>query len=384
MVASLTIRVAKLAVLLSLVAVALTVGVSPAAAAISNLQTGTLATSTSGSVTPALPSASTAGTLLVAVLTNKSNSPTWTAPTGWTQAVTSTNSCCGRADIWYYANNPGGITSATFTASSGTTSGQLSEWNGVVSASPLDQTGSGNHGSGSSFTVSTSLSLTQSNELGIAAFQNSGTNASSQTATSPWLHLFNDLTQDRVADYTIGLASGAKASDTESFSPNLSSVAVIATFKAATCSGGSLSLTAPGSTSFSAITLDGTDKTTTATVTLKPDDETTGHAGWNITETSTTFDDGSGHSLSTTAATTTAASASAAAGNCVMPTNSIAYPVTLPAGSSPPTAVKAYNAASATGQGPTNVTLTYQLSVPANAFHGTYTSTWTFAIVSGP
>jgi hypothetical protein len=58
--------------------------------------------------------------------------------------------------------------------------------------------------------------------------------------------------------------------------------------------------------------------------------------------------------------------------------------VTLPAGSSPPTAVKLYNAAANTGEGPTNVTLKFQLSIPANTYHGTYTSTWTFAIVSGP
>jgi len=58
--------------------------------------------------------------------------------------------------------------------------------------------------------------------------------------------------------------------------------------------------------------------------------------------------------------------------------------VTLPAGSIPPTAVKLFKAASNTGSGPTNVTLSFQLAVPANAYRGTYTSTWTFAIVSGP
>src|SRR5262249_34717075 len=156
----------------------------------------------------------------------------------------------------YYVNNPGGITSATFTAASGTTSGQISEWNGVVSSSPVDQTGSGNHTSGSSYAIQSSGSVTGTGELGGAGFQNSGTGAASQTATSPWAHLFNDLTQNRVADYDIGLTIGLKASDTESFSPNLSSVAAIATFKSSTCSAGSLGLTAPGSTAFSALTLD--------------------------------------------------------------------------------------------------------------------------------
>jgi hypothetical protein len=381
---SLTARALRVAACLcALVVAALALQARPAAATIVKLQTGTLATAT-GSVTPTLPSASTAGTLLVAVLTNKTNSVAFTAPTGWTQAITGNNSCCGRIDIWYYVNNPGGITSATFTAASGTTAGQLSEWNGVVSATPVDGTNQQSHGSGASFAIATSGNLTQSGELGIAGFQNSGTAATSQTVTSPWAHLFNDLTQNRVADYDIGLASGAKATDTESFVPNLSSMAAIATFKAATCTSGSLGLTAPGTTSFPAITLNGSDQTATTTLTVKPDDESAGHAGWNITETSTTFSDGAGHTLPTTATTTTGSSSATTGGNCVMPTNSITYPVTLPAGSVAPTAVKTYNAAAGTGQGPTNVTLNYQLAVPANAYHGTFTSTWTIAIVSGP
>jgi hypothetical protein len=37
-----------------------------------------------------------------------------------------------------------------------------------------------------------------------------------------------------------------------------------------------------------------------------------------------------------------------------------------------------------TGGGPSTVTLTYLLTIPANTYIGTYTSTWTFSIVSGP
>jgi hypothetical protein len=382
---ALTARALRVAAFLcALVVAALALQARPASATIVNIQTGTLATSTSGSVTPTLSSASTAGTLLVAVLTNKTNSVAFAGPTGWTQAITGNNSCCGRIDIWYYVNNPGGITSATFTASSGTTAGQLSEWNGVVSSSPLDASGSGNHSSSSSFTVQSTGNVAQTGELGIAGWQNSGTAATSQTATAPWAHLFNDLTQNRAADYDINPASGAKASDTESYVPNLSSIAAIATFKASTCSSGSLGLTAATSATFPAVTLNGTNQNVTTTLAVKPDDESAGHAGWNITETSTTFNDGSGHTLPTTATVTTGSSQAVTGGNCVKPTNSITYPVTLPAGSTAPTAVKAFNAAAATGQGPTNVTLNYQLSVPANAYRGTFTSTWTIAIVSGP
>src|SRR5581483_4918395 len=148
--------------------------------------------------------------------------------------------------------------------------------------------------------------------------------------------------------------------------------------------GGSLSLSAAGSASFSALTLNGSDQTATASVVLTPDDERGTDLGWNITGTSTTLTNASSQTLSTTATAVTGASAAAATGNCSLPTNSITYPITLPAGSTPPTAVKVYNGAGGTGKGPTNVTLTLQLSVPANAYRGTYTSTWTFAIVSGP
>jgi hypothetical protein len=80
----------------------------------------------------------------------------------------------------------------------------------------------------------------------------------------------------------------------------------------------------------------------------------------------------------------TSGSAAAATGNCSLPTNTIGYPATLPAGATPPTAVKLYNASAATGSGATNVTLGLQIAIPANAYNGSYSSTWTFAIVSGP
>ena len=107
------------------------------------------------------------------------------------------------------------------------------------------------------------------------------------------------------------------------------------------------------------------------------------NAGWNIQVTSTQFTTGS-HTLSTTAATLTSASRTATGGTCILPTNAVGYPVTVPAGAGPPAAVKIYNAAANTGEGSANVTLNFSLAIPASAFAGTYTSTWTFTIASGP
>jgi hypothetical protein len=377
------VRLLALAAVLCVITAA---GASPATGAIVQVQQGTFATATNGSITPTLPSASTAGTLLVAVMGNNTSSAAFSAPTGWAQAVTGSATCCGRVDVWYYANNPGGITSATFTASSGTTQiwAQLSEWNGVVASSPLDKTGTKTQSSSSStVTVSTSAATTVVNDLGITGFNTSGTSVTSLTAGTGWTHLFTDLPGGNAGDYQLNLPIGIQ-SEIETSSPSLTWQAVIATFKPSTCSGGSLTLSAPSTSTFSSLTLNGTNQTASASIVLTADDETTTHLGWNITGTSTTFNDGSGHTLPTTATTITAAAAGTTGGNCVMPTNSITYPITLPAGTSPPTAVKLYNAAAATGQGPTNVTLTAQLAVPANTFRGTYTSTETFAVVSGP
>jgi hypothetical protein len=151
-----------------------------------------------------------------------------------------------------------------------------------------------------------------------------------------------------------------------------------------TCALGALGLTAPGTVSLPSVTLSGTDTSSTATSVLIPDDETGNPVGWNISATSTTFTNGGGKTLPTTATTITGASVAAATGNCSLPTNSIGYPVTLPAGSTPPTAVKIYNAAASSGAGPANVTLTDKLRVPANAYAGTYSSTWTYTLSSGP
>jgi len=86
-------------------------------------------------------------------------------------------------------------------------------------------------------------------------------------------------------------------------------------------------------------------------------------------------------STTVTAAPTQACDASV---TCVLPTNSITYPYTLPAGGTAPAATKLYNAAASTGTGAATITPTWKLAVPATASVGTYTSTWTFSLVSGP
>ena len=156
----------------------------------------------------------------------------------------------------------------------------------------------------------------------------------------------------------------------------------------ATIAAGSLGfVSTPPNVSFSA-TLNGLDQSVSTTQALDVGDATGSGSGWNITATSTTFTTGGGspHLLSTSATSLTGAPTDAcdASATCTLATNSVTYPYTLPAAATAPTATKMFNAAANTGLGNQTVTPTWRLSVPASTFAGTYTSTWTLSLVSGP
>jgi hypothetical protein len=62
----------------------------------------------------------------------------------------------------------------------------------------------------------------------------------------------------------------------------------------------------------------------------------------------------------------------------------LSNPYTLPAGATAPTATKIFDAKAGTGMGDQTVTPDYTLAIPADTAAGTYTSTWTFSLISGP
>ncbi len=152
-----------------------------------------------------------------------------------------------------------------------------------------------------------------------------------------------------------------------------------------TITGGSLSEVTSAAPTFS-VTLDGTDKTASYTLPMTATDARGTGAGWNLTITSTQFSTGAGgNTLATNASSIQSVSSACVSGStCTNPTNSVTYPLTVPAGSTPPTAVRFFNAAANTGMGKFTITPTVQVSVPANTYAGTYTSTVTLAIASGP
>lgn len=148
--------------------------------------------------------------------------------------------------------------------------------------------------------------------------------------------------------------------------------------------GAGFSLTSSATPSFS-ISLNGANQTSSYALPLTIDNSAIGVSltGWNATITSTQYS-GGGRTLATTASTMTGVTVSCAGVCTTNPTNSIVYPLAVPAGSTPPAAVKFFNAATGTGIGTFTVTPTIQVAVPANAYAASYSTTLTLTLAAGP
>src|SRR2546422_4990448 len=167
-------------------------------------------------ITATMPAASQAGTLLVATVSAETTPNKFAATAGWVSAAEANQAGEGRSEIWYYANNPGGINSVTFTMNPATVNGnaQLSEWTGVAVASPLDQSGSQAVAvPTTTTTVSTGGALTQTGELVIAidGFQNLPGQTFSRAAG--WTGALTDVANGYSSEYRLDLPTGV-ASET--------------------------------------------------------------------------------------------------------------------------------------------------------------------------
>lgn len=148
---------------------------------------------------------------------------------------------------------------------------------------------------------------------------------------------------------------------------------------------GTLNMSATDAPAFPNTTLNGVDQTQQDTINIDVQDFTGSGAGWNLQITSTSFTNGS-QTLSNTATVITGVSVSCDTGSCTDPTNALAgaYNITVPANTVAPSAAKFFSADAGTGLGDFTVTPTLQLSIPATTYAGTYQSTMTITIVSGP
>jgi hypothetical protein len=165
----------------------------------------------------------------------------------------------------------------------------------------------------------------------------------------------------------------------------LTSMTAAASTATATITAGSLGLVGtPGNVTFSD-TLNGQDQTVTAALPLDVSDATGSGTGWNLTATSTTFTSGA-HTLGAPLVESTPSDAcDSNATHCTTATNSIAYPYTMPAGTTAPTATKLFDAGLNSGMGNQTVTPTFSLALNSGTtYAGTYASVWTISLVSGP
>ena len=219
---------------------------------IARVQTGAKAGPSRTTVSPTI-AASLAGTLLVATIrseTDPSATP-FTGPAGWVSARPGGAFLNGAAhvEIWYYANNPGGITSANFGISPNTidTVAQITEWSGAATASPLDQTGVSTLNSNSnSSTVSTSGATTVANELVITDVGTSSQqNPMNFTPGAGWTSLVNSTNDEFSSQYRLNLPAGV-ASETVTGTQSTTWAMMIAAFKPAAAGGGSGAVLDPG------------------------------------------------------------------------------------------------------------------------------------------
>ena len=188
--------------------------IGPLSGGISNVQTGVETPPTRHFITPTLPSASLAGTLLVVVMECDPSPNRVTVPAPWINAdfaFTGTNS---RSELWYYPNNPGGVTNVTITAVPAAIAceAQMTEWRNVATVNPLDQTGTTtvttNQLTG---TVSTSVATSAANELVItsSAFANQAGMVVNQGVG--WNNLLNDPTNGIASAYRLDLPAAVAA-----------------------------------------------------------------------------------------------------------------------------------------------------------------------------
>ncbi len=215
---------------------------NPAALAggISNVQIGPKSAVTTPTVTPTLPFASQPGTLLVADIRSGPSGVAFTAPAGWARANSINQAGASRTEIWYYRNNPGGISNAAFGVPNAAIA-QMTEWRNVIAAAPLDRTGTVAVNSNQlSATVMTAAATTQADELVITDFGPGVKALQTYTPAAGWNSLVSDMPDGFAAEYRIDLPA-AIARETVTVTKPTEWSAVIATFK-----GGGAAVLDPG------------------------------------------------------------------------------------------------------------------------------------------
>ncbi len=330
----------------------------------------------------AKPAGVASGQVLVATVT-AAGTGAISPPSGWTVIRDTTTTL--RQTSYYHVAGTGEPTSWTWSlGSTRLASGGITAYSGVDSNVPVDASAT-NSGTSGNATIP-SLTTNAAGDTVVAPVGYTGTWASNSIApggaTTERYDVSDAGTESEAADFT---QASAGATPTKTATPATSGAWIAEAIALDPATSATLSLSTTATPSFSA-SLPAGDQTPTYTLPLTVQDTRTGAAaGWNLTITSTQLSTTSSHTLATSASRATGVATACLGGaSCVNPTNSVTYPLTVPAGPTAPTAVKLANAATGTGTGIFTVTPTIGVTVPANSYAGTYTGTLTLSLISGP
>jgi hypothetical protein len=366
-------------------ALALALALNPGAAlgaisfvAASSANNGTGATSLSVNK----PAGVAQGDVMVATLT-ATGTGSITTPSGWTVVTDATQGTALRQITYYKVGGASEGSSYSWgLGTSRSTSAGIVAYRGVNQTAPVDASATATGTSGNAVGPSVTTSAANDQVVALVSFA-TATTVTADASTTERYDVSSGSTTSEAADSTQASAGTTTAKTAR---PASGSAWIAATVALRDASQATLSVATTAAPSISA-NLNSGDQTKTYTVPLTLNDTRTGASaglGWNTTITSTQFLSGT-RTLPTTASSITAVSSACANGGlCTTPNNATTYPVTVPAGSTPPTAVKFFNAAAATGIGTFTLTPTVSVMVPQNSFSGTYTSTLTISVVSGP
>ena len=128
-------------------------------------------------------------------------------------------------------------------------------------------------------------------------------------------------------------------------------------------------------------TLDGTNQTIPYTLPVQVKDATGSGGGWNLTISGTALSDGVAGQPTLTQQVSAATSSCVSGNSCTNATSATppTYPVVISS-----TAQKFFSADANSGRGILNVSSTVQVVIPGDAYAGSYSTTLSLAVVSGP
>jgi hypothetical protein len=305
----------------------------------------------------------------------------FSAPSGWTEVASISDS---NAKLYYKVaggSEPASYSFGSMVGLGATMVGTIVAFSGVDNAAPIGATAKST-GSGSTVPLPV-VTATRNGSMHYANVTTNGTPSASFGGQTDACDL--NAGGISVANGYAAVGAGDASSVSATLTASASWVAQALILQPASlCATGGLTLTSPGTISFPSTALNGSDRTASTNATLTIADMTDSAAGWNLSATSTRFSNGATN-LPATATTITGVTATAGSPSCGSPaTASTTFPITLPAGVVAPAAAKIYSNTVGSGLGFADLAYAFTLALPANSTIGTYTSTWTFTLASGP